>query len=245
MTKKSFGITPPTLITIQSKEDQKRVALDHQIIDDWHTLNEKASAHGIELYVVSAYRSFEDQKKIWNQKAQGLRELRNRRGELISKDQFQRMDPEQLLWTICHFSAPPGLSRHHWGSDLDVIDLNGLRRFKEKQENKDYRVELTQEEFDQGPFIELGHFLKQEAVISPFFRPYQNISKGVCPEPWHLSHGPVAQKNLQHISAQSLRQLFEGPDYQDVALREVFLREGMADKLYQYFFLNINQPLNL
>src|SRR5690606_3864654 len=72
-----------------------------------------AAAENINLEVVSAYRSFERQKEIFERKYK----------QFIS----QGLLPEKAIMKIIEYSTIPGTSRHHWGTDLDIIDANAPR----------------------------------------------------------------------------------------------------------------------
>ncbi len=85
-----------------------------------------AARDGIRLRVVSATRSFADQKRIWEAK------WRARSGE-----------PQSRALDILKYSSMPGTSRHHWGTDLDINSLEtsyfssgrGLEEYRWLSEN--------------------------------------------------------------------------------------------------------------
>ena len=77
---------------------------------------------GFNLQVASSWRSFERQLAIWNGKWRGA--------PLLDADN-QPLDALQLgdmerLHAIPRWSALPGTSRHHWGTDLDIYDPDCL-----------------------------------------------------------------------------------------------------------------------
>ena len=109
-----------------------------------------------------------------------------------------------LLW-----SALPGASRHHWGTDVDVIDARATA--------PGYRVQLTPEEYAPGgPFAPLGEWLEANAARFGFFRPFRGVLSGVQPEPWHFSFAPVAENARRALSPAVLQQGYRG----GAALRE-------------------------
>jgi len=145
-------------------------------------LRRAAAAHGIDLWPASGFRSYETQVRIWEQKWHGLRPLFDRDGRPKTA---QSLSPQKRLEAILAWSAPPGASRHHWGSDLDVYDRAALR--------KGYQLQLTPEEYAVGgPMEALGYWLEEHLPKYGFYRPYQTDRGGVQPEPWHLSHYPSA-----------------------------------------------------
>lgn len=79
---------------------------------------EAAAANGYPLTVVSAFRSFDDQKQIWNDKWTGK--------TLVERGKLPRTipDPKRRAIKILEFSSMPGTSRHHWGTDFDLNSLS-------------------------------------------------------------------------------------------------------------------------
>lgn len=143
-----------------------------------------ALAEQIDLRVVSGFRSFDRQRSIWNRKCAGELPLYSREGEVIKAAELA---PQQLLETVSFWSALPGASRHHWGSDVDLIDFRPVSR--------GYRPELLPSEYSQGGAMErLGGWLDElcASAVLPFARPYDLDRGGVAPEPWHLSFQPLA-----------------------------------------------------
>lgn len=145
-------------------------------------LRAAALQDGIDLTPVSSFRSFGQQLGIWNAKFQGLRPLLSRAGEpldALAMDEAARVDAI-LLW-----SALPGASRHHWGTDFDVIDGAALAPGQ--------RPQLVPAEYAaDGCFAALNRWLDANAADYGFFKPYDVDRGGVQPEPWHLSFAPIA-----------------------------------------------------
>ncbi|MBE9540121.1 MAG: M15 family metallopeptidase [Proteobacteria bacterium] len=148
-------------------------------------LAREASEAGFELSIVSSFRSFERQAAIWNGKASGLRPLHDDDGVPLD---WARLSTQQLLHAILRFSAAPGTSRHHWGTDIDVCNLAGV--------GTDYAVQLTpQEVAPGGVFDSLHRWLDQRMAADTshgFFRPYAQDGGGVAVERWHLSYAPLS-----------------------------------------------------
>ena len=109
------------------------------------------------------------------------------------------LSPSQRIDAIMRWSALPGASRHHWGTDLDLIDRKDLPA--------GYRPQLTQAEFDAGGiFAPMSAWLDEHAGRFGFFRPYRGIRSGVEPEPWHFSFAPVAEFARRKLSIAVLRE---------------------------------------
>lgn len=141
----------------------------------------KAIKAGFQLKVVSGFRSFERQCSIWNRKFQGFLPLYDRLGELVDRP----LSDIERVWTILNWSAIPGGSRHHWGTDVDLIDISRLPLGQKYQ--------LLPAEFEVGgPFFEFYEWMKVYAKDFGFFYPYHTDLGGVMPEPWHITYEPKA-----------------------------------------------------
>lgn len=152
-------------------------------------LAKRAKEAGFELAVVSSFRDFEKQKKIWNAKANGKRVLLDDQGTPLK---YEDLSPEQIVEAIMRWSAFPGASRHHWGTDLDVYDIKAV--------GMDYEVQLTPHEVS-GVFLPFYAWLDELIAkddAEGFFRPYDIDRGGIAPEAWHLSYRPVA-KNYEKL----------------------------------------------
>jgi LAS superfamily LD-carboxypeptidase LdcB len=138
---------------------------------------------GIDLAPASSFRTFERQLTIWNRKFSGQRPLYDASGRTIDA---LSLSPEDRVSAIMIWSAVPGASRHHWGTDLDLIDRLAIP--------PEYRVQLVAAEFETGgPFAKLADWLEKEARRFGFFNPYRGVLSGVAPEPWHWSYAPIAE----------------------------------------------------
>ena len=82
-------------------------------------LQEDARAAGFELAIASSFRSYSRQLAIWNGKASGQRRVHDDAGRDVD---VTALAPGDRLRAILRYSAIPGTSRHHWGTDLDVYD---------------------------------------------------------------------------------------------------------------------------
>jgi LAS superfamily LD-carboxypeptidase LdcB len=159
-----------------------------------------ARRDGIELAIVSSFRAFDRQVLIWNAKYQGERPLIGKDGSSLD---HATLGEDALIDAILLWSALPGASRHHWGTDLDVIDRAALP--------EGYRPQLVPAEFAaSGPFANLDAWLANNMSSFGFFRPYTTDRGGVQPEPWHLSYAPVADAALKSLTPQLLAEALAG-----------------------------------
>ena len=187
-------------------------------------LQADAADAGFRLAIASAYRSFDRQCAIFNRKARGLRPVHDDAGTALD---LAALSPEQALHAILRFSALPGASRHHWGTDLDVYDAAAVP--------DDYEVQLSPAEVAPGgPFDALHCWLDERMAAGAshgFYRPYAEDRGGVAPERWHLSHAPLARRFEQALTADLLRETWR----QALGGEGLALQELVEDRLDQLF----------
>ena len=182
---------------------------------------------GIELEAVSAFRSFATQCDIWNAKYKGERPLLDADGIELEHSVLNKDD---LVAAILRWSALPGASRHHWGSDLDIIDRAAVP--------EGYRIRLAKEEFaSDGVFWKLGEWLDEHLAETDFYRPYQGLNDGVQSEPWHLSFAPVATQAMQSMTVAILEDALAESDV--LGLETVSAR---LPELFAQYVLNVSDP---
>jgi LAS superfamily LD-carboxypeptidase LdcB len=158
-------------------------------------LRRAALAAGFDLAPVSSFRDFDRQLSIWNAKFSGDRPLFDAAGRSLDAAQ---LTPSERIDAILRWSALPGASRHHWGTDLDLVDANAIA--------PGYRVQLTAEEFSAaGPFGPVAEWLEMHAARFGFFRPFRGVLSGVQAEPWHYSFAPVAETARRALSPSVLQ----------------------------------------
>ncbi|GAA5524748.1 hypothetical protein Maes01_01307 [Microbulbifer aestuariivivens] len=152
---------------------------------------------GFDPLVVSGFRGFDRQRVIWNRKARGERPVLDSAGAPLD---IARLTPPQLVFAILRWSALPGASRHHWGTDFDVVDAAAMP--------DNYQVQLTPQEVCQGGIFSAFHeWLDQRIAAAEsygLFRPYAEDRGGIAPERWHLSYAPAARELQGLLSADRL-----------------------------------------
>mgnify|MGYP001278967227 CR=1 FL=1 len=140
-------------------------------------MTQAARNDGIEIKVVSAYRSYDRQKDIWNSKF-----IR------FEKQGFKNL---AIVDQIIKYSTIPGTSRHHWGTDIDIIDGSQL----------DKGDLLVSKKFHgNGPYNNLRNWMEVNAKKFGFLKPYNQDPKrkGFLYEPWHYSY---AEKSIEMLHA--------------------------------------------
>jgi LAS superfamily LD-carboxypeptidase LdcB len=167
-----------------------RVALHREVVEPFLALRAAAAKERIDLTPSSAFRDFQGQAEIWNRKFRGERPLYDRDG---NPRDHASLTEEQIVEAILVWSAVPGASRHHWGSEIDVYDRAAMP--------EGYRVKLLPEEYvPGGVFGHLAAWLDENLHRFGFFRPYDQDRGGVYPEPWHISYAAVSNQALSALT---------------------------------------------
>jgi LAS superfamily LD-carboxypeptidase LdcB len=189
---------------------EPRCALHRDVVRPWLALRAAAARAGIDLIPSSSFRDFEQQLRIWNAKFRGERALLDAAGAPLDA---AALDERTRVEAILHWSALPGASRHHWGTEIDVIDAAALPGGQ--------RPALVPAEYAPGGiFARLGAWLDAYAGEFGFYRPYDIYRGGVQPEPWHLSYAPVARQAETLLTPELLAEALASAD---MAGRDVVL----------------------
>lgn len=203
------------------------VPIHSDMKDAFILLREKAKVEGIRLKIASGYRSFDAQLRIWNAKAQGKRDLLDKTGKKLD---IEKLSAEEVVFAILRWSALPGGSRHHWGTDIDVWDAAAVP--------EDYQLRLVPEEAAPGgPFAKLNRWLEANMASEGFFRPYERDLGGVSPEWWHLSYAPLAEPYFAGLSLSLLEDAIRAAemDKKEIVLKRLTF-------IFQNYVRNICPP---
>jgi len=188
-------------------------------------LQADARGAGFQLAIASSYRSYERQRLIWNGKAAGERPVHDDAGNPVA---ILALPADERVRAILRFSALPGTSRHHWGTDLDIYDAAAVPTA--------YALQLSpQEVAPGGPFDPLHCWLDARMAAGDshgFYRPYGCDRGGVAPERWHLSYAPLAVSCSGRVTADLLRACWDG-DSEPLLLRAE-LENGLPELLARY-----------
>lgn len=202
-------------------------SLHHAVVAPFLAMRQAAAAEGIDLLPVSSFRDFDRQLVIWNGKCRGERPLLDADGQPLDA---RRLDDDALVAAILVWSALPGASRHHWGTDFDVIDKAAMP--------DGYRPQLVQSEYAPGGVFErLEAWLAAHAAEHGFYRPYTTWRGGSQPEPWHLSYAPVASQALAQFSPEVLRAAL---DTADIDRRAAV--ERVLPALFERYVASVDAP---
>ena len=151
---------------VSSKYSSKTIYLRNEVLLKFDQMYNAALKDGIKLVIISGTRSFNHQKYIWDRK--------------WAKN-ILKMDSISAVKEIMKYSSMPSTSRHHWGTD---IDLNNL-------ENSYFEIGEGKKIFD---------WLVENAFKYGFHMTYDNQEEtkrtGYKMEKWHWSYMPISEQFL-------------------------------------------------
>ena len=110
-------------VLVDSRFSSKVIYLRKEVYLKFKEMYEAAQKEGIKLTIISGTRNFDDQKRIWENKWIKFSSL----GDSIS-----------IMKKILLYSSMPSTSRHHWGTDMDLISLESPY-FENGQGLKEYK----------------------------------------------------------------------------------------------------------
>jgi len=183
--------------------------LQRESEEAFNLLRADALKAGFDLAIASSYRSFARQLTIWNGKVCGERAVLDDAGCDVVMDSLSQAEK---LKAILRFSAIPGTSRHHWGTDIDVFDAAAMP--------SDYHLQLTPQEVAPGGIFDALHCWLDEKISQNqsrgFYRPYAIDREGVAVERWHLSFAPLSRACAQDaqlpLNLAFLKEAWSGSD---------------------------------
>lgn len=173
LTGKIDPTTHPDFIRIRSEHaSNDAMYLRQDAYEAFVQMYAAAKAEGISMKIISATRPFHHQKRIWEAKWTGKRLVE---GKDLSKT---IVDPSQRALKILEYSSMPGTSRHHWGTDIDINNLENHY-------------------FESGEGLKLYQWMLANASLYGFCQPYTakgaERPNGYEEEKWHWSYTPVAK----------------------------------------------------
>lgn len=202
-------------------------ALHHDVLEPFLALKAAAAREGMDIEIGSAYRDFAAQQRIWDRKFRGERPLYDADGNVR---EHGAMTENELVNAIVCWSAVPGASRHHWGTEIDVIDRAAVP--------EGYRVRLLPEEAEPGGvFAQLHQWLDSNMARFGFFRPYRSYRGGVYPEPWHLSYAPVSAVALEALTPAMIEAALRG----SAILGKELVLSRLAE-IHRRYVANVDAP---
>lgn len=167
------------------------------------SLQQAAKNAGFNLQPTSTYRDFDRQMAIWNAKFNGERKVHDDNGCTID---LSCLDEWQKCQAILRWSAIPGASRHHWGTEIDIFDPDLLPEGQSLQ--------LEPWEYQTGGYFQkLTNWLLANAEDYGFFFPFMDRNdKQIGIEPWHISYFPIAELYERSFSAEILQNAWKNSE---------------------------------
>ena len=148
------------------------IQLERETYNAFIKMKDAAEKDGIKIKIVSGFRDFYRQQTIWNNKYKKFTE------EFL-------LDGPSAIQEIIRFSTIPGTSRHHWGTEIDVIDEN----FKNEK-----NLLIAKKYEEGGIFNSLKKWMDKNSEKFGFYIVYDDNDKrpGFEYEPWHYTYRPVS-----------------------------------------------------
>jgi len=197
----------------------KDINLRKEAHDAFVEMKKAAYQDGIDIKIVSSFRSFDRQLAIFERKYQ-----------LFTED--EQLAPIDAIDKIIEYSTIPGTSRHHWGTDIDIID--GSKKVEGD-------VLVTDKFEEGGAFEDLKVWMDEHANDFGFYLVYTNEPKrrGFKYEPWHYSYAPLSIPMLAAFRKKNILQLLVQEDF----IGSEHLTTGFIKTYIQDNILDINQAL--
>ena len=197
------------------------ILLERETFKAFEKLRNAALNDGLKIKIVSGHRDFERQTLIWNSK-------------FIKFTKEFKLTPEEAINEIIRFSTVPGTSRHHWGTEIDIID----------EEYKNEKNPLISEKFESGGvFNKLKRWMDLNSEKFGFYLTYTNnkFRKGFEYEPWHYSYKPISKNFLSEFKKNNISKLILDLD---IMGKEYFTKE-FIERYINENILGVNKELKL
>ncbi|MCI7480107.1 MAG: M15 family metallopeptidase [[Pasteurella] aerogenes] len=176
--------------------------LQPQAMKAFQGLQQSAVKNGFNLQPASSFRDFQRQQMIWNGKFNGERKVHDDDGNALD---LTALSDWEKCQAILRWSALPGASRHHWGTEVDIFDPDLLPLGQSLQ--------LEPWEYEKGGyFFELSQWLQENLARFDFALPFLALADEIKigREPWHISYLPLAEMAQRQFSADCLNWAWDG-----------------------------------
>ncbi len=186
--------------------------------DAFMNMKSAALKDHISIQVVSSYRNFAHQNRIWERKYKNFTQ--------------QGLSPEKAIEKIIEYSTIPGTSRHHWGTDMDLIDGNVAQP----------KNVLSPSHFEgNGNYVKLKKWMDQHSQEFGFYLAYTNHPdrKGFKYEPWHYSYKALSCDYLQEYKKLNLKDILN----KELLLGHDYLTDTFVDRYWANNIMDINPEL--
>ena len=214
-------------------DDSHLVALDsghrlqEEVAESFAALQCDARAAGFELAIASSFRSFQRQLHFLNAMERGTRAVHDDSGQPVA---ILELPAREQMHAILRYSAIPGSSRHHWGTDLDVYDAAAMA--------PGYSLQLSPGEVASGGVFDPLHCWLDERMAAGqshgFYRPYAADRGGVAPERWHLSYAPLSASCALQLSGDLLRSCWDWTEADEPLLLRDVIESDLQQIMARY-----------
>tara|TARA_B100000953_G_scaffold68582_1_gene55106 strand:- start:5434 stop:6144 length:711 start_codon:yes stop_codon:yes gene_type:complete len=195
------------------------IKLEKNTFNAFNKMQIAAKKDGVDLKIASAHRGYDRQKLIWNTKFKKFTTEFN-------------LKPSQVVYEIIRFSTIPGTSRHHWGTEIDIIDNN----------YPDEEDVLISKKFEKdGIFFKVKNWLNINSEKFGFYITYNNDPKrkGFEHEPWHYSYAPISKKMLSLFLKSDLKKVIKKEEIKG----SEYFTDDFIEKYKKEYILDINKDL--
>lgn len=192
--------------------------LQKEVWEAYEKMRAAAKLEGINIQVVSGYRTYQRQKTIYNSK--------------YNRFTKQGMPPAQAISEILKYSTLPGTSRHHWGTDMDIIDASQPQPASVLEEEHYH---------GNGVYAKMKLWLNEHSESFGFYEVYDNSEsrKGFQYEPWHFSYKPISILMLEEFMCLDSDVLLKD----ETLAGKKHLSAEFINKYYEENILDINPEL--
>ena len=181
-----------TTADLIGKGNPTMVGKDYKLLPEvakqFELMKSEAQKAGFKIHVVSSYRNYTYQNGIWERK--------------YKSNQAKKIAPKQNIEKIIEYSTIPGTSRHHWGTDLDIIDATkGIPGDP-----------LNEKHFNEGGSMhKFKLWLDENASKYGFYLVYtDNINrKGFKYEPWHFTYKAISKPMLDEYKKLNIKKVLQ------------------------------------
>ncbi|MDG1570798.1 M15 family metallopeptidase [Robiginitalea sp. M366] len=212
-----------TIEELMGKANLELYGEGYQLQEEAHLafqeMKRDAYQDGITIQAVSSYRSYDRQRAIFERK-------------YLQFTDDEGLTPLEAIDKIIEYSTIPGTSRHHWGTDVDLIDAS-------KPTEGDV---LVADKFAEGaPFADFKAWMDEHSEDYGFYLVYTDHPRrrGFKYEPWHYSYAPISIPMLKAYRSLNLVRLMDSEDFLGAEhFTTGFLRTYFTDNI-----LDINPDL--
>ena len=181
-----------TTADLIGKGNPTMVGKDYKLLPEvakqFELMKSEAQKAGFKIHVVSSYRNYTYQNGIWERK--------------YKANQAKKIAAKQNIDKIIEYSTIPGTSRHHWGTDLDIIDATkGIP--SDPLNEKHFNVG--------GSMYKFKLWLDENASKYGFYLVYtDNVNrKGFKYEPWHFTYKAISKPMLNEYKKLNIKKVLQ------------------------------------